>query len=538
MSDSSTESLAAWAGATRATIAIVFTDVVDSTALGERLGDETMDRLWSAHFEQSRKLIAECGGRPIKSLGDGDLAVFRTVEAALDFTLALRAAPGHPEISLRACIHIGPVVILDDDIRGREVNFTARVGSANKGAQIWISDIAMGHIRGLRAERHQGLRWRRHIGVQLKGFDGRFLLWSLIDAANIADADVDERPFARIRSEAIQRTPSSSGPTPLPSAKPQGQNHRVMAIIMAAVTIVVVVVGITWYAAKRPNVADLKPGDEFSDCRTCPSMKVLPVGTFSMGSSVTENKNVHELPAHNVSIPKSFAIGKFEVTNSQYAEFLTFLLKEGNFDQRFATTTQQDASSPLMFKLTSIMVPPGRENHPVAGVSWPGAQAYVQWLSSQTGYQYRLPSEAEWEYAERAGTETKWFFGDDNLKLCEFANVPDRTHQEANPTWSAIWCTDGYAGTSPVGKFKPNPFGLYDMVGNVLEWVEDCWHDDYADAPTDGSAWVTGGDCQNRVTRGGSYEVFWLTGSGTRYTGASNTRWKTVGFRVARSLSE
>jgi formylglycine-generating enzyme required for sulfatase activity/class 3 adenylate cyclase len=534
-SESSTETLIAWAGGSRATLAIVFTDVVNSTALGERLGDEKMNAIWSTHFSQSHKLITEFRGRPIKSLGDGDMAVFRTVEDALDFVLALKADPGLWAIPLRACIHVGPVEVLENDIRGREVNFAARVGSANKGAQVWISNAARQHIISLRADRHKGLRWQDHVGIQLKGFDGEYQLCSLIEdekdelwksPSNDPPVvhDVRIKPFVEpIRADKrfIQKS--------LPRRR-----QRFLGSIFISVAVVAVAVGTAaWFLLNQSAIVrPLKPGDTFSDCKNCPTMIVVPSGTFLMGSSMKEDQSAFELPTHEVRLSKSFAVGKFEVTNNQYADFLTSMLQSGNFDQRNVATSREDTNSPLLFHVRFISVAAGWGNHPVTGLSWPGAKAYVQWLSSQTGVEYRILTEAEWEYAERAGTQTKYYFGDDDLQLCEYGNVPDRTHQEANPSWSAIRCTDGYAETAPIGKFRPNSFGIYDMVGNALEWVEDCWHKDYSGAPTDGSAWISGGDCEKRVARGGSWEVFRMSGSGTRYVGDANTRGKTMGFRV------
>jgi class 3 adenylate cyclase len=174
----STSTLLEWAGKERATLAIVFTDIVDSTATGRMLGDETMNQVWEAHFTKSRKLIAAHGGRWIKNLGDGDLAVFRTVEDALDYTLALRGDCGPSMLRLRAAIHIGPVHVVAEDIRGDAVNFAARVGGANKGAEIWLSNDAISHLVALKAARHKNLRWCDHPGVELKGL-GAHTLWSL-----------------------------------------------------------------------------------------------------------------------------------------------------------------------------------------------------------------------------------------------------------------------------------------------------------------------------------------------------------------------
>src|SRR5262249_46599041 len=144
-------------------------------------------------------------------------------------------------------------------------------------------------------------------------------------------------------------------------------------------------------------------------------------------------------------------------------------------------------------------------------VSFEDAQRYVQWLSRKTGKLYRLPTEAEWEYAARAGTTTARFWGDGRERACDFANVADFTGAETL-NWNkgnqdqVFQCRDGYANTAPVGSFRPNAFGLYDMLGNVFQWTEDCYHNSYDAAPSDGSAWTTG-ECKYRVLRGGSWNV-------------------------------
>jgi class 3 adenylate cyclase len=169
-----------WIGADGAVLAIVFTDVVDSTVLGGKLFDETMFEVWGTHFGRTRQLIAHHGGYPVKSLGDGYMAIFRTVPAALDYSLALQAEPGHPELKLRAGIHIGPVKILEDDVQGREVNFAARVIGANKDAEIWLSSEAKRHIDVLGAARHKDLQWVEHPNTMLKGFDEPATLWAIV----------------------------------------------------------------------------------------------------------------------------------------------------------------------------------------------------------------------------------------------------------------------------------------------------------------------------------------------------------------------
>jgi class 3 adenylate cyclase len=170
-----------WAGDERVTLAIVFTDVVDSTDLGERMRDERMYEIRQSHFAQSRKLIAQHKGYEIRTIGDSVMAAFRSVAAALDYARALCGDRGPPQLRIRAGIHIGPLQIEEGDVFGRTVNFAARVVGAIKGAEIWLSEQAKADIDGLGARRHQELRWRRHENMELKGFAGAFALWSVSD---------------------------------------------------------------------------------------------------------------------------------------------------------------------------------------------------------------------------------------------------------------------------------------------------------------------------------------------------------------------
>ena len=145
------------------------------------------------------------------------------------------------------------------------------------------------------------------------------------------------------------------------------------------------------------------------------------------------------------------------------------------------------------------------DQHPVVCVSWRNAQAYVKWLSRETGKTYRLLSEAEWEYVARGGTKTSRYWGEDVVGQCRHANGLDRSAKNRYPKWKAVECDDGAVHTSAVGQYKANGFGLHDVSGNVWEWVADCWNGHYNGAPADGSAW-TSGHCDRRVVRGGSWD--------------------------------
>ena len=175
--------------------------------------------------------------------------------------------------------------------------------------------------------------------------------------------------------------------------------------------------------------------------------------------------------------------------------------------------------------------------HPVACVSWEDAKAYVVWLSGRTGKAYRLLTEAEWEYAARAGTTTRRFWGDDGDQSCAYANGADQTTKAQVPGWNYLIanCNDRYAYTAPVGSYRANAFGLYDMLGNVGEWMEDCWNENYNSAPTDGRDW-TAGNCSQRVLRGGSWSFNpQFLRAAYRFRLTSANRYFYVGFRVART---
>ena len=170
-------------------------------------------------------------------------------------------------------------------------------------------------------------------------------------------------------------------------------------------------------------------------------------------------------------------------------------------------------------------------------VSWRDAQAYVRWLSRETGKSYRLLSEAEWEYVARGGTATTWYWGDDETDQCLHANGFDRSAKRRYPKWQTVECDDGAVHTSEAGEYKANAFGSARYVsGNVGEWVEDCWNESYAGAPADGSAW-TSGNCKKRVVRGGSWLDFpRYIRSANRFRNDTGLRNYIDGFRVARTL--
>ena len=281
----------------------------------------------------------------------------------------------------------------------------------------------------------------------------------------------------------------------------------------------------------RLNRTGRRVGGTFRDCATCPQMVVVPVGSYRMGSPSSEVERWSgEEPVHRVTIGQPFAVGVYEVTVGEDGRFVGATGHAGGnscsvwaggsfgFEERSGRSWRNPG-----FRQT--------ERAPVVCVNWADARAYVRWLSQQTGQSYRLLSEAEWEYVARAGTTTARYWGESASGQCEYANGADSS---TNFDW--IGCSDGHARTAPVGSLRPNAFGLYDVLGNVWEWTQDCWNASYAGAPSDGRSWERGA-CSHRVQRGGS----WSNGpenlrSATRFRNTADGRFDFLGFRIARSL--
>ena len=236
-------------------------------------------------------------------------------------------------------------------------------------------------------------------------------------------------------------------------------------------------------------------------------MVVVPAGSFMMGSLESDREGfLRESPQHAVRIGAPFAVGMYEVTFAEWDACVS--------DGGCGGHSPNDNGW-------------GRGRRPVMNVRWEDAQAYVQWLSRETGQRYRLLTEAESEYVARAGTTTGRYWGQGESGQCRYANGND----DDAP------CPDGYEGTAPVGSFQPNAFGLCDMLGNVSELTEDCWNVDYSGAPTNGSAWQAG-DCSERVLRGGSWNS--IPGglrSANRFRDSAGDRNYDYGFRVARTIN-
>ena len=272
-------------------------------------------------------------------------------------------------------------------------------------------------------------------------------------------------------------------------------------------------------------------------------MVVAPVGSFKMGSPASEEGRYDdEGPLHGVDIERPFAIGRYEVTRGAYAKFVA---DSGHSTGKGCWYYDFDENEFVEDENRSWRDPgfSQSDDEPVLCVNWNDAQAYVSWLSRKTGEQYRLLSEAEWEYAVRGGTLSMRYWGDDNNNedACDFANVGDLTRADAynlkREKDNIFMCRDGQVYLAPVGSYRPNDFGLHDTLGNVEEWVEDCWHESYAGAPTDGRPWTSGEKCNQRIVRGGTWSATPLVvRAAYRNWGGVDRRDTKTGFRVARTL--
>lgn len=305
------------------------------------------------------------------------------------------------------------------------------------------------------------------------------------------DTKAEAKPEPPKPAPAAKPTPAPATTPPTAGAAGQPRTRAGGAIAQGTVTYPAEGKEAPAGGAARPAEAR---GAESRDCPQCPVMIAVNPGGFTMGSNTSDPA---EKPPHHVNVGNAFAIGKYEVTVEQWN-----VCADANACPRINTN------------------PPEAKNAPVRDVSWDDAQQYVAWLSKTTGKTYRLPTEAEWEYAARGGTSSAFWWGDKMSK--GNANCKD--------------CGDPWSDAAPanVGSFAANPFGLHDMNGSVWEWVSDCWHSSYKNAPTDGRSWEEPA-CTARVIRGGS----WREGasymvSSTRFKYSSSVRQSQNGFRVVR----
>ena len=282
--------------------------------------------------------------------------------------------------------------------------------------------------------------------------------------------------------------------------------------------------------------------DSTREGNTLPTMVVMPTGQFKMGY---EKGPKHEKPVHNVSIKYGFSISQKEISVADFALFIANTKYKTDADRKHSSIVYDIRTGRLKNKnrvnwKKDYLGKVSSDNNPVIHISWNDANQYIQWLNQQTGKNYRLPSEAEFEYFLRAGSNSKYPWGNGNpLQVTEnLTGKQDRVKGNSRMRWKKGFdqYNDHYWGPAPVGSFIPNQFNLYDTAGNVMEWTADCWHDSYTRAPTDGSAWINQG-CDNHVIRGGS----WSSSkneyrSSHRFIAKDNFTDARLGFRIALDL--
>jgi formylglycine-generating enzyme required for sulfatase activity len=271
------------------------------------------------------------------------------------------------------------------------------------------------------------------------------------------------------------------------------------------------------------------------DCEQCPTLIAVPPGAFTMGSADGEPDRP-ETPIRRVNIAHRFAIGRTAVTQAQFARFIAAAHYQTSKGCGIIGAGGYHVDDAADWRNPGYGRPP-RDDEPVVCVSWLDAKAYAHWLSQLTGRRYRLPSEAEWEYVAHAGTTSRYVWGEQADDACKHANLYDQAALQLNMPYAAANCSDGYVGVAPVASFPPNAFGVYDMIGNVWQWVEDCYLYEYPAWPVDGAPVEVLSACPLRSIRGGSW--------GTRVDRLRPT-WRgrdpetrmniLFGFRVARDL--
>jgi formylglycine-generating enzyme required for sulfatase activity/class 3 adenylate cyclase len=503
--------------------AIVAGDIAGYSRLMQIDEEGTHGRVKRIERDLIEPSIVEHHGKLVKTTGDGFLAIFDSPVEAVRCGIVIQqnmvgrnaSLPKHHWIEYRIGVNLGDVIIEPDDVYGDGVNIATRLEGIAEPGEVYISGGIYEQIKHKLVCGYESLGDRkvknitdpvrvyrvlpdasaynrtrkRHetvliflLSLTLMIIAGG-VLWYFLWQPSTRVADRASAPASSQTQPKPAPTPTAPQPQTAPSAAPATQQAapNVQPVSPAAPTAPQV----------SPTVSPATPGAQQASAIQEPEMTPLRGGTFAMGSS----EDISEKPVHQVTI-KPFAISKYPITVREWNECA--------------------AAKACTFAAT------GKDNAPIANVSWSDAKQFVVWLAGATKKPYRLPSEAEWEYAARGDTQTKYWWGD---KL-----QPDMANCRN--------CTDTASAEQPikVGSFKPNPFGLYDMGGGVDQWVEDCWHKTYQGAPSDGSPW-SAGDCSSHVIRSGSWrsEAMYVRPA-NRDNYDTDVRYPTHGFRVALSL--
>ena len=504
--------------------AIVVGDICGYSHLMQLDEEGTHARVKRIQRDLIEPSIAEHHGRLVKTTGDGFFAIFDSPVEAVRCGVVIQqnmsgrnaSLPGDHRIEFRIGVNLGDVIIEADDIYGDGVNIASRLESIAEPGQVFISGGIYEQIKHKLVCGYESLGDRKvkNITDPIRVYRvlpdpaafnrarkrRETVLIFLLSLALLFIAGGAlwlwlPQPLGRMRDQASTRI-SQDVPRLLPekrAAQPVQPSPSAPATQGAARHDRDAVLAVP--ASKQPPpqlqaAAPAAPATRPAAPLREPDMNMLRGGTFMMGS----NDDSSEKPVHHVAI-RPFAIGRYPIS-----------VREWN---------QCAAAKGCQFVAT------GKDDVPVTNVSWSDAKQFVGWLAAATRKPYRLPTEAEWEYAARGGTQTRYWWGDELL--------PDMANCKG--------CTDVAATEQParIGSLTPNPFGLYDMGGTVDQWVEDCWHRNYSGAPADGSAW-TEGDCGSHVIRSGSWK------NDARYVRPANrdnydttVRYPTHGFRVALS---
>jgi formylglycine-generating enzyme required for sulfatase activity/class 3 adenylate cyclase len=530
--------------------AIVAGDIAGYSRLMQIDEEGTHNRVKRIERDLIESSIVEHHGKLVKTTGDGFLAIFDSPVEAVRCGIVIQqnmvgrnaSLPKHHWIEYRIGVNLGDVIIEADDIYGDGVNIATRLEGIAEPGEVYISGgiyeqikhkLVCGYeslgdrkvknitdpVRVYRvlpdAAAYSRTRKRREtILITLLSLAVIIIaggvLWNLLwkpssKVADLAPAPASSKKESTAKAAPQQATPSAAPATQqaVPNVQPASPEPPTVPQTMPKPQPAVPGPPTAPQAMPKPQpTVPAQPAEQRAAVAPTavspatpgavrePEMSPLRGGTFAMGS----NDDISEKPVRQVTI-KPFAISKYPITVREWNECA--------------------AAKACTFTAT------GKDDAPVTNVSWNDAKQFATWLAGVTQKPYRLPSEAEWEYAARGGTQTKYWWGDQLQP--GMANCKN--------------CTDVAAAEQPVkvGSFKPNPFGLYDMGGAVDQWVEDCWHKTYQGAPSDGSPW-SGGDCSSHVIRSGSWKndaSYVRPASRDKYD--TNVRYPTHGFRIALS---
>jgi formylglycine-generating enzyme required for sulfatase activity/class 3 adenylate cyclase len=553
--------------------AILVADVVGYSRLMQADEEGTLSRVEDIGASVINPRVAAHRGHIFRTMGDGLLIEFPSVveavlcAAEIQEGLRLRGDEELPEqrIQLRIGINIGDVIRKGNDVFGTGVNIAARLESLAEPGSIYISGEAYDQVRdrpfafddlGMKAVKNIArlVRVYRVRPGQVTRAPARAAHWfpqswwlrAVAAGSFIGLAIVVAALVLLLPATPTKTTSSETQSIPSTETRLGSDEVSAWAKIKSSEKIDELASYLdrfpnnrySEYIRHRLNALRAHPSiTKFRDCPQCPEMVLIPPGSFTMGASQSEIDRYAfpsgmRLPLHPVRIARQFALGEYLLTRKQYAAFVAETGRGGSG----CWATASDMPS-LRFDVARTWRDPGfaqADDHPVVCVNWYDAIAYVGWLSKKTGQYYRLPTEAEWEYAGRAEGVTGRYFG--NASICEFANVRDRSKKVLYSAGQFFnECDGGFFNTSPVGSFPPNGFGLYDMIGNVWELVEDCWKFSYVGAPSDGTA-REAEPCRARVRRGASWNSTerYLYSVVTRSADDPELRRENGGFRIAR----